>query len=1490
MPQPITPSRGARADERPKHAPPALLLPVRLETRFGGTDRRPELWVRIYPDQVALDTHEPELTDGEIESGRAYWNVLWRAGTGDAERQRAAWQTLAETLGPRRAAWVAAQDALRPTNIAQRPAAPTAADVDPVPPPAYNPVPPALRRPASWSRPPRAVGLPDRWTVVLYRDGREVGRADGSPVRPDLVVGPDPQSMPPVGPTGLAVEQPLLWMVDFDEAVRAGMALRIRITPDDLASGFDRVLAFGARAADDATGDLAALLDAHHYTDGLALVPQGAPTNNTPDASAAFTRADPGYARSHRIERGPALTQNDARALREALGLPAGTFEHVEHADRDDQRNAQAMAVALWPATLGYYLRQLASEAASPVQQEEVRTHFLAHVRARGTLPALRVGDTPYGVLPVSSLRLWSDAPRRTRGTGPRAGLPGFLRRLVPTWIRSAVRSPRIRRGGDPDAQLVGVLGMDASAREYNARHVLGEGFLNQWMAWLEVQATGRRDYIAANSIVGRTMLDRLGYAGWDPRAIRLGHACRTNRVPNPIVTERPLSETETLGPDAASGNYITWLRHAAVADVRADTTTYPGGAPTALLYKLLRQALLTEYGNGAYRLLIDAGVVTAKAIREREFVGFGAKQGEREGARRDDRLTPFEALDHRVPIPGEADMRIADYLHAGRGQPAVRGHLDELLGALDRLAGLPTAELERLVTETLDTLSHRIDPWVTSLPAERLQELRAAGDTRLLVGGYGWIEDLRARPLPPAVTGIEEHRVGAIDRALDLAATDALRRLPEAMPARKPAREPHEDNSGFVHTPSLGQAAAAAVLRNGHLTHDADGRGQALAVDLSSRRVRTAMTFIEGVQQGQSLAALLGYRFERGLHEGGLDRFVQPFRDLYPVVANRLTEPPGPVERVAASGVVDGRQLHDAWARSAIDWTGGLSATPTQRSAIEALLADLDDVLDALADLSISESVFQIVRGNYARAGGLLDAMSRGERPNDPEVVRTPRAGTDVTHRLMLLCPGRPPRAAGWPGGANPRATAEDFLDAWASQVLPDPRRVRATVTYRRGGAAHRLDLALDDLGLGPLDVLDLADAGERPATSELEQRLLYRAATALPADADELALVFARQPAWAAPDLTFPEFATAARSVRELLAGSRPLRAQDLIEPDRRASDHGGAVDIAELAARATAALAGLQTLIGDLRTAATADALRSQLLLASLYGATGATPVNPTGTDAAARAELSEQAKSVAGELDKRASAAAAAEAAFDASHALEPEAIEHHLERLRLALGGSFPACPRFSPPAGAALATALGASSSLLGGDPDALSRRLSQLAHVRAGVARWEALDTAGALVGRSRPAEPTIAQLPYTVGDRWLGLPLTIESPPSGRISILASLTGAYDRTRTHAGLMIDEWPERIPSRHQPSGLAFHYDQPSNRGPQALLLAVCPDGRARWDDQALTAVLDETLELAKARTVDLDSLSELGQLLPMLYFPFNADGETVSLRLEAVG
>src|SRR6185295_9683997 len=120
---------------------------------------------------------------------------------------------------------------------------------------------------------------------------------------------------------------------------------------------------------------------------------------------------------------------------------------------------------------------------------------------------------------------------------------------------------------------------------------------------------------------------------------------------------------------------------------------------------------------------------------------------------------------------------------------------------------------------------------------------------------------------------------------------------------------------SGFIHAPSMAHAATAALLRNAHL--GSTGVPQAtgpFAIDLSSRRVREAGWLLDGVRQGQPLAALLGYRFERRLHEMTLDSFIKTVRQIAPLSAGKLEQTTLPLETIAANNVVDGLVLSQKW------------------------------------------------------------------------------------------------------------------------------------------------------------------------------------------------------------------------------------------------------------------------------------------------------------------------------------------------------------------------------------------------------------------------------------------------------------------------------------------------------------------------------------------------------------------------------------------------
>ena len=65
---------------------------MRLETRLKPTVDNQivnELWVRVYPDDIAVDTFEELLGEVEVNNAGVYWANIWKAGD-DAGEKRAA--------------------------------------------------------------------------------------------------------------------------------------------------------------------------------------------------------------------------------------------------------------------------------------------------------------------------------------------------------------------------------------------------------------------------------------------------------------------------------------------------------------------------------------------------------------------------------------------------------------------------------------------------------------------------------------------------------------------------------------------------------------------------------------------------------------------------------------------------------------------------------------------------------------------------------------------------------------------------------------------------------------------------------------------------------------------------------------------------------------------------------------------------------------------------------------------------------------------------------------------------------------------------------------------------------------------------------------------------------------------------------------------------------------------------------------------------------
>ena len=1461
---------------------PLVLLPVRLETRFFTLDNNvTELRIRIYPDSLHVDTHEPELTTDERTFGTAYWQQDWTAGN-DLKRRSDAWRTLASHFGAPRAAWIAR--VLTPTNLAQRPTTPVPPGQSPAVPPLFPTLPPVgVGGESTWRHAPQARLLPDRWIAIVHSAGQVALTATGKDISKPLAVGPDPQAPPPDAQTEaairagdrLAVDPDMLWMVDFAAAEAVGMGLRITLPPATLAAGLDSLLVFGIASSQTVPAtavQLADLLDAHHYTDGLEFLRYGTPTNNTDDRRAGYSSDDPGQARSFQTEviANPASAPNAARVGR-ALGLPAArsaaTLGHLGQATQDHETEMRSMNAALWQVGWGYFLTNMvgAETGLSMASVDWARTHFVNYVRCGGPFPAIRCGKQPYGVLPVTSLDLW--APGASEGIAPQEiWLRDMLLKLRDrVWRPVASKVARIGvRQADPDADLADVMRTDAVSSRVMTRTVVGRHYLEHLYS-LAAQDFG--GIAQTQDIVAARLIQLLNLP-----APHLAHTFLTDStlpITAPLVQSGEVSPWQLLQPNFIAAFFAERHVQALIA-IR----------PTSLLQALLRHALLREIATAAARIAATLpGNDLGTLLRDLELVDLvDAPPTDHTLQAPPLTLHWQRQLDLNVPsITGTSTIRQFLETVATFTTPQVAA-LGEVRTSLSVLQRLDTEDLQYLMLGTLDLSAHRLDAWATSFATKRLALMTRGGPIGQLVGGYGWVENLRPGPPQPVVPAAS---------------------MPPGEQA--PLCAPTSD-TGFIHAPSTTHAATAALLRNAHLGPSGlpDPNGP-FAIDLSSRRVREATRLLEGVRAGQPVGALLGYEFERRLHDLKLDPFIAPLRELAPLVVRQHEASNWPAESVAANNVVDGlvlvRRVEDPTDVAA---QAVLQAIPNpQQGLVANELRALRDAIDGLSDALLAEVAHQMARGNAVRMATTLSAVGQGEAlPSELEVAHIPRSGNSITHRVLVLMSGGAQAAAGWFAPATSiLATTEPMLNGWASGLLGDPRKIRCTVEQlddASGAVVGTAAFPLSELPLTPLDVVySVEPTGGATVSSQalttLEQLVLYQARRRAGGfgAARTLRLQHARPANLSPGEITLFDVLEQARAIGRSLENARGVRPDDLSVPGRASQS---ALDLADLEHRMVQAEQGLnaaQTQLTNVLAqadAAPAEDLRRAMLAVGAYGIGPAVPNASVGDSPEIHAVLTRQAAALLNVSSSRLDLAARLRTPAAAS---DPRVrCEQLLERAHAIFGARFVVLPRFTCDAATAaeLNTALSASTQQQAGDPLAVHGWFIRSARVRDPLARLAACMRGAEVLGTGDRLSLRVAQLPYLQTERWVGLPpLPGTDLAQSKLSAVVQSSVPIDASLPLSGVFVDEWVELIPSDTETTALAFQLNPPDSFAPHNILIAVPPVPGQDWTTETLRRVLMETLDLARLRAVDPSLLGSAAQYLPGLYLPFNAADAAVS-------
>ena len=1514
---------------------PILLTPVRLETKFKQLGDTNELWVRIFPDDIAVVTHEEVLTANEITYGIAHWKALWTAGSDNALKQTA-WQLLTDKFGVNRAAWIALQT--KPLNWENAGILVSESDLVF---PEFD-----ITKDNSWTVAPHTRIMPDRFVLLAYRSGQLAYSAVGRQIDDILVLGPapvedtdNPSLTRNETDNRINYSEDFSWLVNFEQAVDKGMGFKVPLNTADARAGFSQLLVIGLKLSADETDAkqlLQDLLENHRYSiEGMSLLQQGAPTNNTEEEDAAYSKKQTIADIAALVEKNQLLFEptadlreaTDGQRLADYLGLDYDLFQATPNSQLTDHKEAVAMNKALYAATLGYYMHSMLNKVTGDGAKQQLRAHFTNMVTGRGPLPAIRVGNQPYGIVVTSAFDKWKYPLRENRlspATSFYQKMYDFLKYMQDAWQAKVPGLAHISKQGNANDNLMKVLGLHPNSVEFYQR----VGYSWDYLQNIEKFGWGGQYFadtmkMAIESMYVRQLLQNFGYTATNadgtakpiPLLLQLIFRHYQSRLDNKnLIDGEPLSETTGIkNYDEAGGlNYIDWLIANAADSSKLEQQDF-GGAPkpNALLYLMLLYSQLHEAGESIYTYLATNNIAADELLVSRKFMNISS-------APTVSHWEIFNAPVNKI-VPAEAStLGMHSFVHEKLrlgGSSDFTSNLEEHLWGLNVLKDLPTARLERILVEHTDNLSYRLDAWQTSLFEERLQTQRnlrtdnKQRSTGIYLGAFGYLENVQPGNKR---TNIPE----------DI--------LPAALRENKNNLYVEAGNGGYVHAPSLNHATAAAILRNGYLTHATDADAQTLSVNLSSERVRRAKYLLEGIQNGQTLEALLGYQFERGLHDWTtrsvnpiiVSQLIPDFRQAFPLTKTKVPQEgntTGPEETTNDYHVVNGLTL----ANTTTDFPYGISGLPPlstdQINAVKTEKKEIEDTLDAMRDVLTAESAYQLALGNFERAAAVMQSISGATIPPGTEVINSSR-GTDLSFTNKVALHFDPTvNTNPWPAVAlTQKAIAEAAVNHWIGTILGDPAAVQCNVMAvdKDGTILKRLDnteikgfVSLQDLGLQPIDFMYLIrNKLEASGTSESEARIRYFFAQANALTDDTIVkIVFAES---AAPDdlsiKSFAEILPLANYLRELLSGSAPLNARDYQPASKTVTapaNNPNNYNWNELLNRAQQVFTMFEGLYPQLNTAvadagtintpATTDALRTKLKQVADAGYVFAFPLSSFGTAQAQTDSLVAQAGSVLKRLDDARDAYNKTLVTVNKADTPIDQRISLLTDMIRLYLGADYIVLPRFS-------FNNLSDVNQAATHRDQLLNYALNDLA-IALPVNEW----LHGASLVRSKmhilemvrllndgfndtPLQGSPIQLPYRDNDTWLAVEFKEgTSILHDTLSIVQYNPQGFNPAAEQAGVLIDAWTEIIPNKEEVTGITFNYNQPNSVPPQALLLTVTPEQTGHWKWDNLVASILDTIDRAKRRAIEpdhVDVMNGISTLLPATLTEFTTAKNGISL------
>lgn len=1494
---------------------PVLLFPLKIETRFievkeeTNSEKNIKLWIRALPDEAFLQSHDNKFTEKEKDDALEYLSK------NSKNEKLEGWNKLVTAYGTYRATFLAH---LTSQELNDNSRLKSDSEVQSF---YYD-----------W--------LPEKLIFYIYFEGEK-----------------DPFLENGAIPEGNALTKDRLDILEGDDgwietfysenetsAVGAGFGKIIDVTSKKgknieklIIAGFGRAKKINNdNAYDPSSSGLKELIRNHRFTEGFSILDYGTPTNNLGDLKSSFTIKDENEKATSfdsYIDREKLTKSEEGYKLAEAFKLPESEFQFVKNSNSKTPLLIDVFKRITWFSLGGRFLQVLLGDSISSKSQFDLWKHFSKNVFAKGPLPSVRIGEQPYGILPITN----KEATKKNSRSISRK-INKVLNELSDYWLSKEKNQnalindvPRIGQNTDNHLlRLVEVLSQQPQSTEYSVRSLGYDKIHGKWNNWYEAFANIKVDLSNLPVTQIRELLGLGQSKEFNSNVEILSRFVSDKEIKySPILnfTEKKVFEesliNEKLGgevKDAFHMNLNTSRDNSdeilpeldaliSVLDdiIEGDSDSIPWFKGKE--YSLFTDLILSSYANA---IQLFNKVVYFNPTSEQ--IKGGTSKLKVTSTSND--LTKPVILTGGITIAspltgskvkiakhyvntqtevnaGDRLFRVVDETNLEKVKKEFISLFKDLKTFFESEEGKQIDFQKEALREALDLSSYRLDAWVTSLATHRLNGLKN-DEKGIYIGAYGWVEDLKVDPAKATQEGNEYYDKNGIG------------------------------DGGIIHTPDSDQSLTATLFKNAFLSHENKDEPNPYCLNLSSDRIQIANKFMSGIRYDQSVEALLGYQLERYIRENGDGDDMNEMYNLredYPLevnVVNRTDS--GSDIGFQQLSVINGTKIIDAYEKNQSSFTGVI------KDGIEKLM----DTLDGSADSLFFEAGYQMTQGNLSQSSAAINAAKGDNDPPPISSVKTKIPGKSFRHKFSLIIPNINRNIANkrnlkseFQNTLDYKSFFEPGIENWLKEQIGPMNKIGCVVELYEDdelwtGGKNRIPVKLSEINISYSDLLYLSDTPVNDGAGELELRIWNKIKDGKP---EGLSYKITSD---APPNCqSLSDALEVAEYTYSLFSKCRPLRTEDLKNNEEE-------VEFTD-----------------DLWAALQNQKERLDHFMEALNGLKTNTAIEQSveklarlNIDAAKRTAIYGESLDINSFKNERTKKLNQYEVHANAFKELFEtknnenfyKAFEELREATRIWCGKGFIllspalASDQFEKIISENRQVNLVGEPSL---DPtqmwgqERVQQWVQQLAQVEVNVERfeeWQMVNSAWRsatgkkvddsftiIQGQKHEKNKTLVNYP------WIGLDESqinklitdkfgandqyhVVDPIDEKLKpYLSSASDFYPngiesmvvyseqldlkkgtKKIPQYGFLIEEFSEQIPDKEVDTGISFHYNGPNSEAPQALLLAVPPDNdtmTTQWKESDLRDMILHTMDLMKIRMVDPDIIRErFGGLLPLNY------------------